>query len=240
MTADASNQKKSTNTGTLMPAIALVFAFLTIVFAVFSMVLGSRMAKLSHNQMNAQNEAAASETAAIDTMETALQEARQMAEAEKVGAEKLRKQLSATMQEVKKLKADLSKANQAINTLKTKAEAAPAQLPAVPMPAFPQESPSSDPAAAVENKASLSQGTPKTEAVAPRAADIPAEAKEKPPIPTSGQIKSQPQKGAPDSDNQKARLEESTIKPEASANEPLTASEQQAPEAGVSDETAVE
>ena len=110
MTADASNQNKSSNAGSLMFTMALVFAALTILFAVFSMLLGSRMGTLSHNKMEAQHEATASETAAIEKKDAALQEALQRSEAEKMGAEKLRKQLSAATQEVKKLKADLSKA----------------------------------------------------------------------------------------------------------------------------------
>ncbi len=143
MTADASNQKKTMTTGTLLPTITLVFAGLTLLFGLFAMVSGSRMAAQTVEQMEAQKQAALSETTAQQEVQAALQEAHAQVEAEKKGAETLRKQLSSVKQELKKAKADLVKANQAIATFAAKAAAGAPTMPqtAVDSAAVPQTAP---------------------------------------------------------------------------------------------------
>ena len=239
MTADAPNPKTNTNAGTLMPTLALVFAAIAIVFALSSMVLGSRMATLSHNQMNAYNEAAASEKNAIGEMETALQEAHQLVEAEQAGAEKLRKQLSAAMQEVKTLKTEIAKVNQSINALKSEAAAAPVLESVDPKPATPQDSLPATPAISIGTENNSVQVPSNTEAAVPRAADAPESIQEKSSSPHTGQVKSQPIEETPEPDNQKVRLEESYIQSGPSATEPSTAPEMAAPKTEVSEEKTV-
>ena len=189
MTADVSQQEKPTTTGTMLPILALVFAVLTLLFALFSMVIGNRMTALSADHLRAQKERAASETTAIEATQSALQEARQQMEAQKKESEKLRNQLSAAMQQVKKLKGDLANANQAIETLKSESSTLPTMKPAAPQPAMSGQQPAGD-------EASIEQ---------------------KPAANPPGEIESQPQPApAAAPAKQGSQLEESYISPESS------------------------
>ena len=214
MTADASNQTKSTTGGTLLPTLALVFAVLTLLFALLSMVLGNRVATVSRDQVDAQKNAAVLETTTVENTQAALQEARKQVETEKAGAEKIRKQLAGAMQEVKKLKADLAKANQTIEMIQNKAAAVSVPQPAPLEPATPQMPSPVKATAETGTKAAPASNTPQTQAPAQLPADVPEAVQEK------STPASQPQTMAPVPDNQKPRLEESTIQPGSSETNP--------------------
>jgi hypothetical protein len=139
MTADRSPQKNAMGSGTVLSIGALIFAVLTLLFALFSLFLGNRMASLHREGMKAQKDSMAAETTAIEEMKSAVMKAKKDLQAEKAGSKKLRKQLDAAMQELKKTQAQMAEAHKTIDGLRAKAAAAAPSLPAVSQPAAGQQ-----------------------------------------------------------------------------------------------------
>lgn len=126
MTADIATQTKETGPSSLLHTLTLALAALTLCFALFSMILGSRMASLHANTLKAEKETVASESASLMEMENALKTATEKLETtqknlveEKEAAEKLRRQLAAAMKDLEKIKTDLAGANQTITRLQS-------------------------------------------------------------------------------------------------------------------------
>jgi hypothetical protein len=182
MTVDHQTHNENSVQGSLFQTLTLVFAGITILFAVFSIVMGNRLSVLNIHHLKTLEKSNTMETESIEQMQTTLNDtqadlaaAKRQAEEEKKKASQLNRKLSATQKELAKIKSDLDLANQTISALKTpQAEkpestidtAPPATVPAsdvVPsgQPAIPQGKTPSDPP--------LSQ-KPHQPEVAPRAA----------------------------------------------------------------------
>lgn len=135
MTADRSPQENAKGTGTALSTMALIFAGLTLLFALFSLFLSNRMSSLHSRSIRAQKESMATETTAIEKMKSAVKKTQQDLQKEKADSEKLSKKLDAAMQELKTLKVQLAKAHKTIEDLRAKAASAASQPAASgPMP----------------------------------------------------------------------------------------------------------
>ncbi|WP_319525451.1 hypothetical protein [uncultured Desulfosarcina sp.] len=139
MTADRSPQKNAMVSGTVMSTGALLFAALTLLFALFSLFLGNRLASLNSERIKAQDENVATETTAIEEMKSAMTGLQKDLETEKAGSKKLQNQLDAAMQELKTTRGDLAKAHQTIDALRAKSAAAVPSPPPAPQPQVPQQ-----------------------------------------------------------------------------------------------------
>jgi hypothetical protein len=133
MTIDNYNHIEKTVHSSLFQNLTLIFAGLTLFFAVFLIIIGNRLSTLRADHLNSLKENVSLETAsteeiriALENAKTNLEASKQAAETEKKNAEKLRQQLSATQKELEKVKADLVAANQTITGLKTALPAKPA------------------------------------------------------------------------------------------------------------------
>lgn len=142
MTADNTTQTKPEGPSTVLHKLALVCAALTVFFACIALLLGSRQATLQANFLHSKEQAANSEAATIQQMQSNLKTAQQALDAEKKQNEQLRHQVSATEKDLKTVKADLAKAKELIGSL----QVTPAGQ-SVPS----SESPPSAPAAGIEN-----------------------------------------------------------------------------------------
>lgn len=137
MTADIANHTTSNGPSITLHNLTLAFAGLTLVFALFSLLFGSRLATLQSNFVQVQNETASSEATAIQQMQTALNTAQQALETEKKATQQLRSQMAAAAKNLKKTKADLAQANQALDALKSAPPADSSSLPDTTLPAAP-------------------------------------------------------------------------------------------------------
>lgn len=145
MTADNYSKKGTPPHRSLFQMLPLVFAGLTLFFALFSIITGNRLSTLRADHLNALKEGDSLETASIVEVRTALDNAqanleiaKQDAAAEKKNAEKLHQKLSTTQKELEKVKADLATANQSIADFKATLPAEPATSVDTSNPASPQ------------------------------------------------------------------------------------------------------
>ena len=125
MTAENHSQKEKPTNRSLFQTVTLVFAGLTLFFAVFSIITNNRLSTLRADHLSALKQSDSLETASIEEMRTALdnaqanlEAAKQDAAAEKKNAEKLNQKLSITQKELEKVKADLATASQSIAEFK--------------------------------------------------------------------------------------------------------------------------
>lgn len=153
MTADRSPQENAMGTGTALSTMALIFAGLTLLFALFSLFLSNRMSSLHSKSIRAQKESMATETTAIEKMKSAVKNTQQDLQKEKADSEKLSKKLDAAMQELKTLKVQLAKAHKTIEDLRAKAASAASPPPTASQPAASGPMPkSSDSAVTMDGK----------------------------------------------------------------------------------------
>jgi hypothetical protein len=197
MTADNYSKKDPPPHRSLFQTLPLVFAGLTLFFALFSIITGNRLSTLRADHLNALKESDSLETASIAEVRTALDNAqanleiaKQDAAAEKKNAEKLHQKLSTTQKELEKVKADLAAANQSIADFK-------ATLPAEPATSVDTSNPAPLPDPGHPTKPASPQGqlparqTPDQPATPPPPDQTPAETppenpSPKPPPPVSG------------------------------------------------------
>lgn len=139
MTSDIAPSGKNTGPRTGFYTLTLVFAVLTLFFALLSTVLGNRLSALQTIYLNAEKESARSEAASIHDRENALHTARTNLEAaqkalatEKAGTEQLRRKLSAATKDLEEARADLATASRTITDLKATMPAQPAPSVEVP------------------------------------------------------------------------------------------------------------
>lgn len=126
MTAAITIQEKHSGPSTLLHTLTLLFALLTLVSALLSMILGNRLFTLQTDYLSAKIETVTSEAASIQGMEAMLKTAKDKLEntqkglsKEKAAAERLRRQLASAIKDLEKAKAKLVSANQTIAKLKS-------------------------------------------------------------------------------------------------------------------------
>jgi hypothetical protein len=126
MTVDHHTHDEKIVHGSLFPTLTLVFAGMTILFAVFSIVTGSRLSALHVDQLKAVEKSSTLEAASIEQMQTTLKsaqadfkDAKKEAQAEKKKVDQLTRKLSAAQKELTKIKSDLDAAHQTISEFKT-------------------------------------------------------------------------------------------------------------------------
>jgi len=214
MTAERSPQKNAMSSGTALSTGALIFAALTLLFALFALFLGNRMSSLQQSQrLKAQKESVATETTAVEEMKSALDKTQQDLQTEKAGSTKLHKQLDAAMQELKTLKAELANSHRTIDDLKAKAASAAPSLPAAspqsPTPVIQQGSPAvTSPGLTQE---SLPSNTPASETTV-KASDSPATVQGEPAAePLGVDAVPEPETTAPAAEKPQTAIEESHI-----------------------------
>ncbi len=174
MTADIANQRKPTGPSAMLHTLTMVFAAVTLFFALLSMILGNRSSTLQDRFVQAEKETATSEAMASQKIETELQAAstnlgnmQQALDKEKAAAEKIRIQLSVVMKDHAKNKAALDIANKTIADLKSTVAPQPALQqtnPSVPL-SVPAQVPVKKPD--VNSQQPLGVKTPEPPAVTP-------------------------------------------------------------------------
>jgi flagellar hook-basal body complex protein FliE len=139
MTSAIATQRQTTGPSTTLHTITLAFAALTLLFALLSLILGSRLATLQTNFLSDKIETVASEAASVQDMEVSLKTAIDKLEAAQKGlkkenavTERLRRQLSDVMKNLEKAKAELAAANQTISALRSSAQVQSAPKVATP------------------------------------------------------------------------------------------------------------
>ncbi len=142
MTADNTTPTKPEGPSTVLHKLALVCAASTVFFACVALFLGSRQATLQANFLHSEEQAANSEAATIQQIQSDLKAAQQALDAEKKQNEQLRQQVAATGKDLKTVRADLAKAKELISSL---------QVTTAGQPAPSNESLPSAPAAGMEN-----------------------------------------------------------------------------------------
>lgn len=146
MTVDHHTHNENVVKGSLFQTLTLVFAGITIVFAVFSIVMSSHLSMLHTEQLRALKKSNTLETTSIEQMQTTLnsaqadlEAAKKQAEEEKKKANQLDRKISVIQKELEKIKSDLDLANQTISALKTtqaeKPESSMGTSPTTTMPA---------------------------------------------------------------------------------------------------------
>lgn len=133
MTVDHQIQKNKIVYGSLMQTLSLVFAGMTLLFAIFSIIIGNHLSTLHAAQVKALEKSEILESESINQIQAALkntqanlENAREEAEAEKKKVKQLTQKLTATHKELEKVKADLNIANQTVRTLQTGQSGMPA------------------------------------------------------------------------------------------------------------------
>lgn len=126
MSVDPHIREKKIGHGSLLHPLTVVFAGMTLLFCVLSIVSGNHLSALYVEQLKAMEKSETLDSESVDQMQTALKNAqanleaiKKEAVAEKKNAKHLSQQLSVTQKELLKVKADLNIANQAIDALKT-------------------------------------------------------------------------------------------------------------------------
>ena len=126
MTADIEPQMKPAGFSTMLPTLTLIFAGLTLFFALLSMALGNRVSTLHTHYLKTEKESAASEAASIQGLETKLnavtsdlETAQQALAAQKTASGQLRRQLAVAMEDLKHTQTELNSANQVITRLES-------------------------------------------------------------------------------------------------------------------------
>ena len=137
-------REKNSGPSTLLHTFALIFTALTMVFALFSLILINRLSTLQTHFLTAKEDSITSDAATIQGMEAKLKTAMDKLETEqknlkeeKAAAERVSRQLAGVLKDFEKAKADLSTANETISKLKS---TVPTQLPqtaATPEPETP-------------------------------------------------------------------------------------------------------
>jgi hypothetical protein len=120
MIADASASTKPTGSGKLFPALTIVFAGITLVFAVVAMTTGNRLATLQSLHFQQQEAVANAKVTASTETEAILKKVQQDLKSEKTKSTKLRKQLAAASKELKETRTVLARANQIIDSFHAK------------------------------------------------------------------------------------------------------------------------
>ena len=140
MTADISTDRKNFSDNKIFTTITLALAAITLCFALLSLVFGNRLATLRTHYLETEKETASLEAASMEDLEIAhktvlanLGTVQKSLDAEKSAANKLRKQLSGVMKDLKNTKADLAKANQTIAKLMS-TQATPMAAPSAAEP----------------------------------------------------------------------------------------------------------
>jgi len=191
---------------------ALIFAALTLLFALFSLFLGNRLSSLQSERIKAQKENVAEGTTEIEAVKNALNQVQQDLKKEKAGSKKLRKRLDAAMKELKTTRSQLSKARKTIADLRAKAATASPSLPAATSPAVSGKiAPSNIPASKPIPKAAGSTATVQVEQAAQ---------------PPETSTAPKPKTSAPAPEKPDAAIEESNIEVD-----PVDAGEQSLPKA---------
>ena len=213
MTAERSPQKNAMGSGTVLSTGALIFASLTLLFALFAMFLGNRLSSLQSERIKAQKESVATETSAIEEMKSSLDKAQHDLQTEKAGSIKLRKQFDAAMQELKTLKAELAKSHRTIDELKAKATVAAPSLPEPssqsPAPVIKQGSPAATSPGLTQE--SLPSNAPAGQPTGKSSDSAPAVQEEQAVQPVEENAAPKPETSTPATEKPQAVIEESNI-----------------------------
>jgi DNA-binding FrmR family transcriptional regulator len=171
MTVDVHTKNQSTVKGNRFQTLTMAFAGLTICFAVFSIIIGNRLATLRADHIKAIQESKSTESESFEKLRTDLTQtqtdltsAKKKVEEEQNKVKTLLQQLAAMKKELDKTKADLNAAQQAITSLEAK--------PVNPLPSNPLSTP---------------EDTTDSQPPAPKQETGAASQKKMPPLPTSDQ-----------------------------------------------------
>ena len=183
MTVDHHTHNETLVQGSLFQTLTLVFAGMTILFAVFSIVIGNRLSVLNVDQLKTLEKNNTMGTASIEQMQATankaqadLEVAKKEAEEEKKKANQLNQKLSVIQKELAKIRSDLDLANQTISALKTTQAAKPESIidtaPSTTLPAS-ELAPSGQPT--IHQEKLTSDPPPSQKPVQPEASPIPGQ-----------------------------------------------------------------
>jgi hypothetical protein len=132
MTIDHHNQEEKIGQGSLFQTLTLVFAGMTLLFALLSIFIGNHLSILQADHLEAvvksnslENESIIKKQTALEKTQADLGLAKQETEAERQKTNQLNQKLIVTQKELKKAKADLEAAKQTIAAIQTKPQEAP-------------------------------------------------------------------------------------------------------------------
>lgn len=170
MTVDLNSQKDKTVHGSLYQALTLIFAGLTLLFAVFSIVIGNHLSTLQADHLKTMEAGDTAETTSIEELQTtlgntqaSLEAARQETVAERKKTEKLNQKLGLMQKELAKARSDLDAAQQIIATLKRTPPTKPAPPPGA-TPDLPSNQPKVEPPPANNSSQPVAPGVEKAAA----------------------------------------------------------------------------